>query len=171
VHPEGAGKIHISTIEPSEYPWQGIYFNGVPIKIEAIPSPGYIFANWGANPLISNILNAVYLDTLDTYNTTFDAYFDVYDLGINEKEYTSSMFSLYPNPAVNSVTIINKSENLNEDLHYEIVDLTGRTLLKGNLSGNSKETTIDFMHLPKSIYIVRLKNEKSILGELKFVRL
>ena len=171
VHPEGAGKIHISTIEPSEYPWQGIYFNGVPIKIEAIPNPGYIFANWGANPLIANILNAVYLDTLDTYNTTFDAYFDVYDLGIDEKEIATSMFSLYPNPAVNSVTIFNKSEKSNEDLYYEIIDLTGRTLLKGNLSGNSKETTIDLMHLPKSIYIVRLKNENSNLGELKFVRL
>jgi hypothetical protein len=109
VHPEGAGKIHISTIEPSEYPWQGIYFNGVPIKIEAIPNPGYIFANWGANPLIANILNAVYLDTLDTYNTTFDAYFDVYDLGIDEKEISTRMFSLYPNPAVNSLTIFNKS--------------------------------------------------------------
>jgi hypothetical protein len=95
----------------------------------------------------------------------------VYDLGIDEKEIATSMFSLYPNPAVNSVTIFNKSEKSNEGLYYEIIDLTGRTLLKGNLSGNSKETTIDLMQLPKSIYIVRLKNENSNLGELKFVRL
>ena len=28
------------------YPWRGTYFRGVPIELEALPSPGYIFAGW-----------------------------------------------------------------------------------------------------------------------------
>ncbi len=171
VHPEGAGKIHISTIEPSEYPWQGIYFNGVPIKIEAKANPGYIFANWGNNPLIENILNAVYLDTLDTYNTSLDAYFDIYDLGLEENISLPVYFSLYPNPASNSVTIINKMVNLNAELSYEILDLTGRVLLNGKLNDNGYETPIDLLNLPRSVFVIRFKNQVERLGELKFVRL
>ncbi len=45
VFPAGAGRIHISTIEPkeSEYPWTGVYYNGVPVRITAIANPGYEF--------------------------------------------------------------------------------------------------------------------------------
>jgi len=54
VQPAGAGRIHISTIEPSEaeYPWSGVYFNGVPVKLTAIPNPGYTFNNWSPNSAI-----------------------------------------------------------------------------------------------------------------------
>lgn len=54
VQPAGAGRIHISTIEPSEneYPWTGVYFRGVPVKITAVENPGYTFVNWQSNALI-----------------------------------------------------------------------------------------------------------------------
>lgn len=28
------------------YPWQGVYFAGVPVVVEAIPQPGYVFSHW-----------------------------------------------------------------------------------------------------------------------------
>jgi hypothetical protein len=28
------------------YPWRGTYFRGVPIELQALPSPGYVFAGW-----------------------------------------------------------------------------------------------------------------------------
>ncbi len=41
------GHIRLNTIEPSlEQGWQGIYFNGIPIELEAIPRPGYQFSHW-----------------------------------------------------------------------------------------------------------------------------
>lgn len=51
VVPAGAGRIHISTIEPEEtnYPWTGVYYMGVPLRITAIANPGYIFQYFGAN--------------------------------------------------------------------------------------------------------------------------
>jgi len=30
------------------YPWSGVYFQGVPIELEAIPEPGYHFAGWSS---------------------------------------------------------------------------------------------------------------------------
>jgi hypothetical protein len=49
VTPKGGGKIRISTITPETYPWEGIYFSNVPIKIEAIANPGYSFIKWDDN--------------------------------------------------------------------------------------------------------------------------
>lgn len=51
VQPAGAGRIHISTIEPAtdEYPWSGVYFQGVPVRITAVENPGYTFSHWLPN--------------------------------------------------------------------------------------------------------------------------
>lgn len=49
VDPPGAGRIHISTIEPQEYPWQGVYYDGCPVVMTAIPNPGYAFDHWDPN--------------------------------------------------------------------------------------------------------------------------
>lgn len=51
VQPSGAGRIHISTIEPDEaqYPWTGVYYRGIPIRISAIANPGYTFQYFEAN--------------------------------------------------------------------------------------------------------------------------
>jgi hypothetical protein len=43
-------KINHSTLgldNPGQpYPWTGIYFAGVPVEVEAIPNPGYVFSHW-----------------------------------------------------------------------------------------------------------------------------
>ncbi|MCE2681935.1 MAG: CotH kinase family protein, partial [Cryomorphaceae bacterium] len=77
VQPAGAGRIHISTIEPSEleYPWNGVYFKGVPVKITAIANPGYTFDRWSPNAMFSsNNYNAM-LDITPTVNSAFTAWF------------------------------------------------------------------------------------------------
>jgi hypothetical protein len=53
VLPAGAGRIHISTIEPGTelYPWTGVYFQGVPVRITAIENPGFSFSHWLPNAL------------------------------------------------------------------------------------------------------------------------
>lgn len=33
-------------INDPAYPWEGVYFSGIPIEITAIPKPGYAFAGW-----------------------------------------------------------------------------------------------------------------------------
>jgi hypothetical protein len=47
------GKIKINTIIPDSLPWQGIYFDGNPVEIAAIPDSGYIFSHWKTNMVIS----------------------------------------------------------------------------------------------------------------------
>ncbi|MEI6766415.1 MAG: lamin tail domain-containing protein [Bacteroidota bacterium] len=46
VEPPNAGKIKISTIIPDSLPWTGVYFDGNPVTLTAIPNPGFTFNNW-----------------------------------------------------------------------------------------------------------------------------
>ncbi|MBC8173189.1 MAG: CotH kinase family protein [Chitinophagales bacterium] len=52
VYPVGAGHIKINTIYPAPYPWNGKYFDGVPVTLTAIPNPGYTFDHWKPNDII-----------------------------------------------------------------------------------------------------------------------
>lgn len=40
------GRIKLNTIQPHSYPFSGIYFEGVPVSIEAVPLQGYTFVKW-----------------------------------------------------------------------------------------------------------------------------
>lgn len=40
------GAIKLNSIQPEIYPWSGIYFNDVPVELEAIPAKGYRFVKW-----------------------------------------------------------------------------------------------------------------------------
>jgi hypothetical protein len=40
------GKIRINSMEIENFPWEGIYFNNIPIKLKAVSRPGYKFVHW-----------------------------------------------------------------------------------------------------------------------------
>lgn len=44
--PSGKGSVRVNTALPTSYPWQGTYFQGVPVTLRAEPAPGYQFAGW-----------------------------------------------------------------------------------------------------------------------------
>jgi len=77
VFPAGAGKIKISTIFPNPLPWTGVYFNGNPVKITAFPNPGYNFAYWDTNTVLSvhDTNSSIYLNI--SSNAVFKAVFTV----------------------------------------------------------------------------------------------
>lgn len=59
------GLIRVNTIEvrpetpgvpPLPYPWSGIYFNGIPIEIEAVAAHGYAFSHWEGSISSTNAL-------------------------------------------------------------------------------------------------------------------
>lgn len=83
IEPPGAGSIRISTITPSVYPWEGIYFSDVPIEIIAVPNPGYAFSEWVDNRFIDDIYSAFQIGELTGTNLNFTAHFKE---SINEYE-------------------------------------------------------------------------------------
>lgn len=171
VYPENGGKIKISTVTPDSYPWHGIYFDGIPIKIEALPANGFVFLEWGNNGLITNILNPVFLDTLNTGAETiaFDAYFDELTTSVS-KPSDKSAFSVYPNPARNVLSLIS-NEILTADRHYQIIDLRGKVVLTGTLPAGSSATEIPIGSIAPSVYVLQITDQKETLQQLRFVKM
>jgi hypothetical protein len=157
VYPPGGGTINISTITPGPYPWEGVYFNGVPVKIEAVPTDGYNFRHWGGNGLIGDTLNAIFLDTLNTDVVNFTAYFEEWAVpvpGVKEQ----GSFCVYPNPGDGQFTLTIQDPageyqaTIFNNLGIAVLTLNGLSV-NGTLRKN-----IDLRYLPSGIYTVILKN-------------
>lgn len=76
-----------------------------------------------------------------------------FTLGIQEGYAANKIqFSIFPNPATNSVTV-----SSNETAFISIIDLTGRALLVTESKG--KQIAIDISSIPAGIYFITLKSE------------
>lgn len=169
VNPPGAGKIHISTITPETYPWQGVYFNGVPVRIEAIENPGFDFSHWDSNGLIADPLNPVFLGNLDAPSVSFVAYFNPGTTSVDPETGHSKDFSLFPVPAKNQLFLFNHTDEILQNIDYQVVDLNGNVLLTGQLKDPGKKAEIDISSIPSSVYVLRLFRSTEPIGQLRFI--
>lgn len=167
VFPANAGKINISTITPDVYPWTGMYFDGLPIRVEAIHTPGYLFDHWEVDGVISDIYNPVFNDTLFNSSVTFKAYF-VDDLSvINASEY--SAFMVYPSPASDVIYLVNKTELSASQMTYQVVDINGNILREELFDASVYRQEISVDELSDGIYFIRILGENEI-SNLRFVK-
>ncbi|UYZ60669.1 alpha/beta hydrolase-fold protein [Hymenobacter latericus] len=72
----------------------------------------------------------------------------------------TAMFSLYPNPAGQQLTV--QLPEGWQEARLELSDTTGRVLLRRSLRGPN--TPLDLSHLLKGSYTVRLKNKKQVVS-------
>jgi hypothetical protein len=56
----GTGYVKINSIIPKSYPFTGVYFKDLPIKLTAIPATGYKFVKWQMGSLLSNDITIDY---------------------------------------------------------------------------------------------------------------
>jgi len=121
---EGKGYIQINTIKPTQYPWQGIYFQGVAIELTAVPAQGFKFLKW------SNDASGITIKIMPENFSELTAFF-VEDtaannnkpLVINEINYNSApifdtedWIEIY-NPNLSSVNLANWTLNDNNEFN------------------------------------------------------
>jgi hypothetical protein len=168
VFPDSTGKIKLNSITPSEYPWTGIYFDGVPVKMEAIAEPGYEFLYWESNEFISDTLNPVFEGNVTTTATLFKAIFRLIPPPPDGPEIN---FSLYPNPASSGViNLIHDNKTLAEGCRYEVFDLNGRLIIDGAVDNLVLETPIDLSKIRSSLYFLKISKEAEVLETIRFVK-
>ena len=153
VAPAASGKINISTLTPVNYPWNGIYFAEIPVKMEAIADSGFVFSHWDANPLIANVQNPSFTASLSATNTTFKANFipdatagmaQIFDTGLN----------VFPNPASNLCTVA-WSEPTTEKCFLHITAMDGRLMKTSEINKGTRVHTLDCSGLDAGIYLIR----------------
>lgn len=166
VSPDTSGSIQLNTIQPEEYPWTGIYFDGVPVTMNAIPKAGFLFSHWGPNGYITDTLNPVFEGNVSE-NTPFKAYFSEIPPPVDGPDIH---FSLYPNPASNQLVLSHDNKTLAEGCLFEIYDLNGRVLYQAPLDFASTTMSIDISKLRASLYFVKIKKNNATLDVIRFVK-
>ncbi|MCC6542376.1 MAG: CotH kinase family protein [Flavobacteriales bacterium] len=141
VVPAGAGTIRISTLHPDTYPWEGVYFDGVPIRVEAVPNTGYIFSHWTADAVITDALAAAFLDTLAANTALFEANFQP-DLPTLLHEHRTPMLTVAPNPTHHTLTLDTRFFPEGAVLSYSVVDPRGRLVEEGRLTGQPRSSLV-----------------------------
>jgi hypothetical protein len=163
VFPLFSGSITVSTVTPEAYPWNGTYFDGIPIKIEARAKNDYTFSHWESNDLITDTLNPVFLDTLKTNSTVFRAHY-------NSTSSVPAAFAIYPNPSATGITIkpirpIGSLETLT------FTDLLGRVFFVPFEVVGGNEYTLDVSALTKGHYIISYVSQSGTSFHSKFIKL
>lgn len=102
VHPPEAGSIYFSTLQfdTAHLPWQGRYFEGIPIPVKALAKPGWTFSGW-SDP---NLGWSDSISLMLTGDLALTAYF-IQDSIPSDTETANIKFSISPNPAHHMVQI------------------------------------------------------------------
>jgi hypothetical protein len=173
VFPEMTGKVHISTLKPDTYPWQGVYFDGVPIRLEAVAEEGFVFSHWSSNPLLTDTLNAVFLDTLAANAVTFVAHFvpDDFPTASDDRHVVPGAAFLYPNPTTTQLNIVQLDTNAPAFTRCVLADMRGQLLLEERWPDARAITTLNIAALATGPYQVFLFGEDGKRQVLRFVKL
>lgn len=168
IFPDSTGKIQLNSIKPELYPWTGIYFDGVPVKMEAIAEPGYEFLYWESNEFITDTLDPIFEGNISTTNTLFKAIFKKIPPPPDGPEIT---FNLFPNPASGGViNLVHDNKTLAEGCWYQIYDLNGRIITDGYVDNTVLETPIDLSGIRSSFYFLKIMKDQELLKTIRFVK-
>lgn len=164
IYPPNAGEINISTITPTDYPWSGVYFDGVPIKLEATAKPNYQFSHWEPNGLIADTLNPIFLDTLTTSTADFIAHFN-YMPPIDTANMIDA-FLVFPNPTSGQLTILLGS-TMGEVESIRLYNILGQECGLPFTKTNANQYHFDVSELRGGYYVIRYtaKDGSTFLGE------
>jgi CotH kinase protein/Fn3 associated/Lamin Tail Domain/Secretion system C-terminal sorting domain len=170
VNPANAGTIKISTVSPATYPWKGVYFDGVPVSIEAIAKPGFVFVDWDANAVITDTLNPIFNNML-TSNLTFQANFKATNVSIDATAFEENNYKIYPTIADAEIIISTENKTNLANADYQIINTTGKIVANGQLKKNGAETKINISKLAAGMYIISVINKQKNSNErVKFIK-
>jgi hypothetical protein len=69
----GSGYIAVNGVLMQHLPWEGTYFQGVPVQITAVPAPGYRFAGWEPASLPQTPVITITVAATQTFTPCFEA--------------------------------------------------------------------------------------------------
>jgi len=164
VLPAGAGYIEINTIAPQDLPWDGIYYNGVPIELKAVAYEGYTFEYWIDNGQIGDVINTSWNGAIDLNEIEFVAVFEQF-VGITEIVATTTR--LYPNPASSILQLENDQHRIKG---YSLFNMDGRIVQSNELNLSQHRLSIDISGFASGIYAIQvtyLDGNREILRWMK----
>ena len=164
--PQNAGAVEINTISVSkdQMPWNGYYFNEIPIQLSVIPEPGFTFKHWESSLSAEKISSDLSITVHPRNGEIFSAVF----------EHSPSKFnlSLFPNP-VSDVLTLNFNAPNSGNVQINIYDAIGRQLFSLTdqiiITGDN-EMELNINQLDQGIFIIEVIGSDFSVSK-KFVKL
>jgi hypothetical protein len=161
------GKVFTHGVEVSKNGAVDTFFCGIPLKIKAIPSPGYQFVRWEGATSSTTAETTLVLTT----NSALMAVFEPGSTSVESNGSEASGFRLlqnYPNPfnptttirfTIAGVVALSGSEGPATKVRLVVYDLLGRevaVLVEGKKEPGLYEVPFDGSKLPSGVYICKL---------------
>jgi len=168
VQPENAGVIQINTISPEGYPWTGVYFAGVPIKLEAKGLGNYVFDGWEPNSFIKDVNNPVVEADVKISGYKFIAKFrkqmPAQAITISEINYSS----IEEYPASDWIELYNYGETAQDLTGWYITDSKEehKWVIPGSVTLQANERLVLASNIYKFNFVY--PNVKNVLGSFGF---
>ncbi|MEX0986814.1 MAG: CotH kinase family protein [Bacteroidales bacterium] len=89
VSDQSAGHVKLNSIELHQFPFTGLYFKGIPIRLEAIPAPGHIFSHWEGFMSTDSTWFLYGMDGPAQFTAVFTPVDSAVNIVINEINYSS----------------------------------------------------------------------------------
>lgn len=139
IHPDTDG------IQENPFPWVGVYFEGVPITLKAIPKNGFKFSHW------SGVVNSE--DAEITLTVTEGNYLKANFIPSSMVVEQQEMFDvkLYPNPTTGKIYL----RGIVDWEDFIIYDLQGRVIKSGQVMQDS----VDISEMSSGIYLIQLESK------------
>jgi hypothetical protein len=166
VEPELAGEIHLNTIQPTTYPWSGTYFDGVPIQMQPIAKPGFVFSHWLPASNIADSLSDSLEVNVSENTQTFTAVFKAVPLAPDGPDIH---FSVAPNPSNGAFILTHDNKTIAKSCKFEVLDLQGRIIQKGLVS-ESNQTNLDLTAQRAAVYWLRIVKNNESLTNFKLIK-
>lgn len=154
------GQVKLNSLTLTTPSWKGSYFMSVPLKIIALPKPGYQFVKWEGTAASTE--DTITVTLTDNLNAT--AVFQVDNttgMSDNLGQEVPSTFSLsqnYPNP-FNPTTVIQFSVPYTTKVMINLYNLLGkeiRTLVNKEYNSGIYELEVNGDNLPSGVYFYRI---------------
>jgi hypothetical protein len=167
VVPVNGGEIALNTIQPNDYPWNGFYFDGVPVNMVAIAKPGYSFSHWLPTAFVNDTLQDSLSTNITAPNGFFTAIFKLIPL---PPDGPNIHFTVAPNPSNGTFVLTHDNKTQASGCTYELYDLSGRIIAQGTVNNTALETSISIPEIRSAVCILRVNKNNEALSIFKLLK-
>lgn len=153
VYPPDAGSIELNSISVREFPFNGVYFKDVPIRIGVKENAGFKFSHWETN--------RADFDGSSAYNRSFKPTEGDSVTAVFTGNSAFNSLEVYPNPASDRITI-NFVLNRRQQVGVFLSDLNGQTkfvLSESKVQAGSHQLQIDLPDQLQGVYLLTVVTE------------
>jgi hypothetical protein len=134
--------------------------------MEPVAKPGYVFSHWLPASNIPDTLTDSLVVNVTQQTQTFTA---VFKAAPPAPDGPDIHFSVQPNPSNGLFSIISDNKTIAKTCEFEVYDLQGRRILKGQVS-ESNETNLDLTAQQAGIYWISIYKGEERLENLKILK-